>query len=228
MLLAALSGVATAQAVPLGGASRASSPRIVAPQTLSASVTPSGAGDLVLALISAQQPATGGETTTRPSSKGLTWTLVTSRSARGGFVSIWRARTTGELGPVTVTTTLGHPSSQALLTVVAFAHGATLGQHSTGAGTASVPKVTLRAPAKGQVWAVGHDATSGAPPKLIAGQHLVRQVVSEGLHQASWVQEASARRTGPVTVGTQGTAADSWAMAAVTVHRGAVARTGAG
>lgn len=214
--------VATARATLLGGASSA----LVARQSLSASVTPGGAGDLLLALISAREPATGGQTTTTPRSTGLAWTLVTSRGARGGFVSIWRARTGGTLGRVTVTAELGQPSSQALMTVVAFGPGANLGDHGTGAGTASFPKITLHAPPGGQVWAVGHDATSGAARKLIGGQRLVRQLLSDGQHQAAWVQEASARKAGRVTVGARGTT-ESWALAAVTVRPAAVARTGA-
>jgi hypothetical protein len=225
-LLVALSCVATAQATLLGAPSNASSQRQVVHQSLSASVAPGGAGGLLLALISAREPATGGQTTTTPRSTGLTWTLVTSRGARGGFVSIWRARTSGTLGRVTVTAELGQPSSQALLTVVAFGPGATLEGHGTGVGTASFPKVTLDAPAGGQVWAVGHDAASGAPRKLFAGQRLVRQLLSEGQHQAAWVQEASARKAGRVTVGARGTT-ESWTLAAVTVRPAAVARTGA-
>lgn len=187
-------------------------------RTLGTRLTSVQSGELLLAFISAQGPKNAQQTATRPTSSGLKWALVTSASSPGGIVAIWQGHATRNLTRVAVTTQLGQPSSQAQLTTIAFDPGTNLGGHANRAGKASAPNLALRAAVGAQVWAVGHDADSGARLIPISPGQLAEQVRSPAQHATSWVQDASVTKAGVITVGERAPKSTSWALAAVTVE----------
>ena len=137
-------------------------------------------------------------------------------------MSIWQAHASRKLTGEALTTQLGLPSSQAQLTVIAIDPGATLGPHANRAGKTGGPSLALSAPLGAQVWAVGHDADSGAPLIPLNGGKLAEQLRSSQAHAASWVQKASISKAGLMTVGEHARDSKSWSLAAVIVKPGVI------
>lgn len=186
-------------------------------RTLSTAVTTRHAGELLLAFVAAQGPKGVAQTTAKPKAPGLVWKLVTRAVARGETASVWQARARGKLTRLPISMRLGHPSTQALFSVVAFNPGATLGAHGKASTKRGAPKLRLSAVANAQIWAVGHEGTTGRLPAPLYGAHLDQKVSSRKQHDASWVQSSSVTTGGPVAVGVRSPLAKNWILAAVTV-----------
>jgi RHS repeat-associated protein len=191
--------------------------------TLSAALSTPKAGELIVAFVSAQG---GSQSNSRPTAKGLKWVLVTRHASHGGEISIWQARAAKALHKAVVSTRLAAPSSEAMLSVVAFAPGTKLGVSTAAAGGHGAPQLKLHAPAGATVWSVGEDAASGAARRPLPGSRIVKQILSAKNGEAVWLQKQTVAGAGTVRVGDRRPASDSWLLAAVVVKAGGAAAAG--
>lgn len=184
-------------------------------QTLRATLSTHQARDVLVAFVSAQGRS---QSNSRPATAGVTWALVARRASTGGETSIWRATARRALHKAVVSTRLASPSSQALLSVIAFAPGTKLGAVATAGGGKGTPLLKLRAPARAAIWAVGEDASSGAARQALRGGRVVKQIRSTQNGQAVWLQTQAVSSAGTTKVGDKRPSSRSWLLAAVVIE----------
>ena len=93
----------------------------------------SAPGEILLAFVSSDGAANGGQTLT-VSGAGLTWTLVRRANGQAGTAAVWKATAAAPLTNVTVTSTPSQIGFDQSLTAVAF--------KAAAGGAASVPRTT--------------------------------------------------------------------------------------
>lgn len=186
---------------------------------VSAAVSTSAAGDLLLAFVSSD--GLGSPQTVTVSGGGLTWTLVKRVNTQGGDSEIWSARATSQLSGATVTATQSTSGSYESLTVVAFTGAAGVGASVTKNASSGAPTVKLTTTkAQSLVYAAGNDYDNAIARTPGAGQVLVHQWVETATGDTFWVQRISGYTGAAGTVATVNDTAptsDRWNLAAVEV-----------
>ncbi len=190
--------------------------------TVTASVSTTVPGDLIVAFVAGDQPGNQGIQSAPVSAPGLTWTLNESVPAddsatptgQPGTAEIWSAWATGTLSAVPVTATLSQPAKVELV-VQTFSNAAGIGEVGGAAGATGAPSATITTTAANSwVWGVGFDWTSGAARTVGAGQTLVDQLVQSG--GTFWTQsETSTTPTAgtAVTISDSSPTTDTWNLA---------------
>jgi Galactose oxidase-like, Early set domain/Bacterial Ig domain/Galactose oxidase, central domain len=186
---------------------------------VSASVSTSAAGDLLLAFVASDGPAAAQTVTV--SGAGLSWTLVKRSNGQSGDAEIWSARAPTQLTSASVTATQAHGGYDQSLTVVAFKGaggvGAVAGK-SAASGAPSVALTTTRA--SSLALGVGNDYDNAIARTLGAGQVMAHQWLDTATGDTFWTQRTSAL-TGAagstVTINDTAPTGDRWNMSVVEV-----------
>ncbi|HXI29238.1 MAG TPA: PASTA domain-containing protein, partial [Vicinamibacterales bacterium] len=147
-------------------------------------------GELLVAFVSSDGPATGVQTST-VSGGGLTWTLVRRAVTEVGDAEVWTATAPATLVNATVSSTQsnvsGGPFHQSL-TVVSFT-GAAIGSIVSGSGGRNLPNLTISGTVSGSlVFAVGFDSDQPTARTLLPGNSMVHQWVDTTRNCTMWVQ----------------------------------------
>jgi hypothetical protein len=184
-------------------------------------------GDLVVAFVSADGPATS-TTATSVTGSGLTWTLDQRGNSQAGTTEVWHANASTALTNAVVTAT----SSSGLdisITVVAFSGASGIGAHVSAGARTGAPSATLTTAGSGSlVYAVGNDYDRASARTTGAGESIVHQWVDTVSGDTFWVQSANAPTGGPgssVTMDDTAPTADRWNLTAVEIRRPAGATT---
>jgi len=153
----------------------------------------SAAGELLVAFVSSDGPATGVQTST-VTGGGLTWTLVRRAVTEVGDAEVWAASAPTTLSNVTVSATqsitTGGPYHQSV-TVVSFTNAA-IGSSTSGSGSRNPPSLLISGTVSGSlVFAVGFDADQPTARTLPAGQVMLHQWVDSTKNCTMWVQAFS-------------------------------------
>ena len=189
----------------------------------SPALTTAAPGELLLAFVASDGPASGGtQTISKVSGGGLTWRLRQRANSQAGTAEIWAADAPAILTNATVTATRGTGAYLGSITVVSFTGADQVADGPTAAasGPSGAPATTLTAARAGSmVWGVGNDWDRAAARSVGAGQTKVDEFLAS-VGDTMWVQ----RRTSPTPLG--GTAVtlddtaptnDRWNLATVEV-----------
>jgi len=150
----------------------------------------SAAGELLVAFVSSDGPATGVQMSS-VTGAGLTWTLIRRAVTEVGDAEVWTATAPTTLSNVAVsatqTNTTNGPYHQSL-TVVSFTNAA-IGSTTSGSGSRNPPSLLISGTVSGSlVFAVGFDADQPTPRTLPAGQVMLHQWVDNTRNCTMWVQ----------------------------------------
>ena len=185
------------------------------------------AGDLIVAFVGADGPATA-TTTTSVTGSGLTWSLDQRGNSQAGTTEVWHANASTTLTNAVVTAT----SSSGLdmsLTVVAFSGASGIGAHVSAGARTGAPSATLTTAGSGSlVYAIGNDYDRATARTADVGESIVHQWVDTVSGDTFWVQSADAP-TGAagssVTMDDTAPTTDRWNLTAVEIRRPAGAST---
>jgi hypothetical protein len=155
----------------------------------------SSPGELLVAFVASDGPATGRQTLT-VSGAGLPWSLVRRANAQAGTAEIWTARASGVLSNVTVTSTQSIAGYHQSLTVVTFVDGAVGGSGTASAAGGAATAVLTTTQAGSLLFGVGHDWENATARTIPAGQAMLHQKIDAAVGDTFWVQ----RRTDPIPV----------------------------
>ena len=183
-----------------------------------------GAGDLVLAFLSAKAPRHGQQGVSLIKGGGLKWSLVTSTSFHGGYVGIWQARAHKRLVRARVNVKLRKTGSPAALAVVAFDGKADVAHSASRSSRTGGPRVAMSVPTDTLVWVIGQDAAHHIKIKPLRGQVLVAKST---LHSGgiSWLQTADSPANKRLLIGDSAPKSASWMLGAVTIQEQAPGST---
>lgn len=187
---------------------------------MTAILTTPTAGDLLVAFVSSDGPATAQTATV--SGGGLTWTLVQRANPKGtGTAEIWTARATGTLTNVGITSTPKTTGYDQSLTVVAFTGAGGIGTSATASAKKGAPAVSLITTTAGSwVFGVGEDYTHATARTIGSNQTLVNQWIDTANGDTFWVQDQTAPTPAQgttVTINDTAPTDDIWNMAAVEI-----------
>ena len=177
------------------------------------------AGEVLLAFVSADGPASSASQTAKVSGAGLTWTRVALSNAQYGDSEIWAATAPTVLSSVTVNATLARTGYSEQLAVVAMesAKGTGATAVASAATGAAAAKLTTTG-ATSLVFAVGNDWDNAIGRTLPVGDVMLNQYLNTSSGDTFW-SEYTNQPTGAagtaVTIGTTGPTTDRWNMAAV-------------
>jgi fibronectin type 3 domain-containing protein/N-acetylneuraminic acid mutarotase len=158
----------------------------------SPALTTSRAGELLVAFVALDGPASG-QTVNSIAGGGLTWKLRQRTNVQAGSAEIWQAAAPAALSNAVITATL-KSRAQGSLAVVALtgADTATLGAVGSANGSTGAQRVTLTTTrASSWVWGVGNDWDGSVARTLGSGQTLVDQYFSPS-GDTYWVQRRDA------------------------------------
>lgn len=181
------------------------------------------AGELLIAFVSAQGRPQARQTVKKLDAKGLSWRPVSRASSKGETVGVWQAHANRNLAGGAISAQLSRESDQAQLTVVAFESGATVGGAARRMGKSGAPRLSIDAPAGGQVWAVGHLVGDGRLQPT-AGSQVTEQTHSARPRSIAWVQQRAATSNGPVKLGGRARNSGAWSLVAVAVNPSGAAK----
>ena len=183
--------------------------------------TTSAPGELLMAFVSADGPASPTQTITSVTGGGLTWRLRQRTNAQRGTAEIWQAVAPNVLSSATVTAT--HAGSyQAAITVATFTgasltvDGATRGA-SAASGAPGASLSTLRAGS--WVWGVGNDWDDALARAVGAGQTKVDEYLAS-TGDTMWLQRqtsVSGAAGTSVTINDTAPTADRWNLSLVEI-----------
>ena len=182
-------------------------------------VTTAMPGEVLLALVGSDGPATPGTQTTSISGAGLTWTPLARANRQYGDSEIWTATAGTVLTNVTVTSTPGTTGYDQDLTVIAMEGVAGIGALAFGSAATGTPQLTLTTTAAASlVFAVGNDWDRAAARTLPTGQVPLDQWVDTNAGDTFWSQytNQAVTPTGtPVRIATTAPTNDRWNLTAV-------------
>lgn len=188
---------------------------------LSVSLTSGASGDLLVAFVAADGPASGTQSVAGISGGGTDWALVQRANGAGGTAEVWTAHASGRLTgeKVSVSLAVGNGTFGGSMTVVALAASARVAAHASGTaliGPAAVPLTTTVAGSA--ILAVGHDNSHTVPHLPLVGQTVVHENLGPST-DTNWLQSA-----GPVPaagslvmVGDSAPVANPWDLVAVEI-----------
>jgi hypothetical protein len=187
----------------------------------SPALTTHGAGELILAFISADGPRPSGAQRVRSvTGGGLTWTMAARSTTGYGTAEVWQAYAIDKVTDARIVAKLRKPSHRASITVAAFTGAAERVAASasatgrTGAATVRLTPSTSRS----LIWATGHYWSSVSAVTLPSSQSLVHQYVDRRIKDVYWVQSANDPTTGtPVDVNVLTPNRGGWHLTAVEI-----------
>jgi chitodextrinase len=160
----------------------------------SPAISTAQAGELLVAFLASDGPASAALSFSSVSGGGLTWRLRQRTNTRAGTAEIWQAAAPSALNNVVVTATRSSGSWQGTLNVAAFtgAELFTLGAVGTGNAATGAPTASLTTTrANSWVWGVGVDWDSATARTLGSGQTQVDQYFSPS-GDTYWTQRRTA------------------------------------
>jgi hypothetical protein len=169
----------------------------------SPALTTSVPGEVLLAFVALDGPASAGSQSSVVSGGGVTWTLVKRTNSQAGATEIWSAKATAVITNARVVATPVRSGYDGLLDVVAFKGAAGTGVAASSAAPTGAPDVYLPGVAPGSwVWAVGNDWDGAAARTPVSGQVLQHQWLDTAVGDTFWVQSTTAPNTasGLVTI----------------------------
>jgi hypothetical protein len=186
---------------------------------VTATVSTTAAGDLLLAFVASDGP--GSAQTDTVSGGGLTWTLVKRANGQLGDAEVWSARAATQLSSVNIVATQAKVGYDESLTVVAFKGATGTGASVAGGAGAGAPSLSLTTTkASSLVFGVGNDYDNAIGRTTGAGQALVHQWVEATTGDTFWTQRVNAV-TGAagsmVTVNDTAPGGDRWNMTIVEI-----------
>jgi uncharacterized repeat protein (TIGR01451 family) len=189
----------------------------------SPSFTTTQGGELVLAFLTSDGPASGTQSFSNVTGGGLTWRLRQRTNAQAGTSEIWQAVARAELTNATITATRASGSYVGSLTVATFIGantaiaGATAGAHAAiGAPSASL---TTTAPGS-WVWGAGNDWDHALARTVGSNQTKVDEFLSTQTGDTFWVQRQTATtpRAGTmVTINDTAPTSDQYNLAVIEI-----------
>ena len=178
-------------------------------------------GELLLAFVAVNGPTSGGQSVTKVTGGGLTWSLVQRDSTGAGSSEVWQAYAPSKLSSTRVTASLAKKGYSVTMTVAGFSGARpTAGATAQQSGTGSAPQVGLTPQASGSVvWGVGRVIGSRYNPATLSGQKVVHDETFKSPSTGYWVQRTTGTTVSgtPVTVGAKATA-KAWGFTAVEIR----------
>jgi Big-like domain-containing protein/lysyl oxidase len=176
------------------------------------------AGETLLAFVSADGPAGGGQTAT-VSGGGLDWKLVVRENSNPGDSEIWEAIAPTATTVTPITATLGSGGYDVSLNVIAEEGADGVGASARGHGASGAPHVKLRTLASTSlVFAVGNDWDRATARTLPVGWVLLDQWLNTGSGDTYWTQyrnTTTGKAGSRVKVRDTAPTNDHWNLAAV-------------
>lgn len=176
-------------------------------------------GDLVVAFVAANGPATARQTAT-VSGGGLTWYLISRQNPAGSDTEVWVAIASGKLTNATITVTGGIAGYDEVVTLVAFRNASGVGPEAFASASSGAPHASLTtATANSWVFAVGADWHRYAARTPGSGQRVL-STVNAGGHTV-WIQALSAATPAAgtaVTINDTAPTADPYALMLVGIQ----------
>jgi hypothetical protein len=149
-------------------------------------LTTSAPNDLVAAYVSADGPATGGQSVT-VSGSGLTWTRAAQQNGALGDAEVWVAHA-GTKKTITVKVTAAKKGYPLVLTDVTYKHATGIGATGTFKSASGAPTGTITTTQNNSwVWAVGFDWLHAKKRTVGSGQTLFSQNLDRA-NNTYWVQ----------------------------------------
>jgi hypothetical protein len=182
------------------------------------------AGEILLAFVGSDGPATVHGQTVTVSGAGLTWSLVQRANAQFGTAEIWRATASSVLSSATVTSQQAHSGYDQSLTVIAMEGSNGVGASAAASAATGAPTLNLTTTvATSLVFAVGEDWDSATARTLPSGWVSLDQWLDTATGDTYWSQYTN---TPVPAAGTQVTVSDTapttdrWNLAAVELTGG--------
>jgi hypothetical protein len=184
-------------------------------------LTTAGGGELILAFVSGDGPASPTQTVSKLTGGGLTWTLAVRSNKSWGTTEVWQAQATAKLTDAVVTATLAKSNFGGSITVVAFKGAGTAIAATTAAfGTTGMPNAKITPTrCNSLVWATGHDWSTATAPLAAGGQSLTHVFIDESVRDSYWTQALNGATAAgiAVTVGDTMPMNDRWTLAVVEI-----------
>jgi hypothetical protein len=182
------------------------------------------AGEILLALVSADGPQGGGKQTATVSGAGLTWNLIKRANAQSGDSEVWAATAPTILTNASVRSALAKAGYHQDLTVIAMEGTSGVGASASASASSGAPSVNLTTTkATSLVFAVGHDWNNAIARVLPTGWVMLDQWIDTGGGDTSWSQYTNTP-TGAagtvVSVNDTAPTGDSWNFVAVELTGG--------
>jgi hypothetical protein len=177
------------------------------------------AGEVLLAFVSADGPATAATQSVTVSGGTLQWRLVKRGNAQLGDAEVWTATATAPVTNLAVRSTPARTGYDQDLTVVAMEGALGVGASSAAAGSTTAPAVSLTTTAgTSLVFAVGNDWDRATARTYPAGQVQLEEWVDSGTGDTYWSEYTNAA-TGPagtvVRMSASSPAGDRWNLVSV-------------
>lgn len=190
--------------------------RITAPK-----LTTTRKGELVLAFVSADGPASPTQTIKTVTGGRLTWTLASRANHTWGTAEVWQAHAAGAFA-AKVTAKLAKAGYDGSITVAAFSGAArTVGATAHAAAKNNHPTVPVTTTKAGSIiWAAGHDWGHSKTRSPDPGQRIIHQFPDKTVHDTFWAEATSnpVPASGTVVkIGASAPAKTRWQLAAVEV-----------
>ncbi len=184
------------------------------------SFTTSSNGELLVAFVASDGPASPGQTAT-VSGGGLTWMLRARSNKQWGTAEIWSATAANAPFTTKVTSQPGIGGGyHGSLTVVGFTNASGIGKVGQASAPSGAPDISLVGIAAGNwVFAVGDDWDNPIARTPVSGQVLVHQRVDTQVGDSYWVQSTAAPSlvSGSVDIHDSAPTSDQWNYAAVEI-----------
>jgi hypothetical protein len=156
--------------------------------TASEPVTTNSRDTLLVALVQADGPKSGGQSVT-VSGGGLTWTRDASQNKGLGDAEVWSATLSRPLSRQTITATAGSRGFDVNLAVVSFQNASGIGATSTAFSSRGAPSATITTTQPNSwVWASANDWGGDSRRTVPSGQTAVIQALDLTDRKAFWVQ----------------------------------------
>jgi hypothetical protein len=156
--------------------------------TASEPITTSSRDTLLVALVQADGPKSGGQTVT-VSGGGLTWTRDAAQNKGLGDAEVWSATLSRPLSRQTITATAGSRGYDVNLAVVSFQNASGIGATTTAFSSRGAPGATLTTTQPNSwVWASANDWGGDSRRTAPFGQTAVIQALDLTDRKAFWVQ----------------------------------------
>ncbi len=145
-------------------------------------------GELLVALVSSDGPATAPQTTT-VSGGGLTWVLARRANGQPGTSEVWKAVVPAGPADIEVTSTPAQTGYDQSLTVLAFDGAAGIGASSSAGAASGAPKTSLTTNQPGSwVLGSGNDWDVAAARTIGANQTVLHQWIDSAVGDTFWSQ----------------------------------------
>jgi len=152
-------------------------------------LTTTAPNDLVVAYVSADGPASGGQTVT-VSGSGLTWTRAAQQNGALGDAEVWMANA-GTNKKITVKVTAAKKGYNLVLTDVTYKNATGIGAKGTFKSATGAPTGTITTTqGNSWVWAVGFDWLKATKRTVGSGQTLFSQNL-DAANNTYWVQSTT-------------------------------------